>query len=131
MAACDSKDWNMTLVVVKDDKPSGETRLNFVNVEIILGLISGDVESGGQKVSQLHGICTSLGKKASLMTFRFNLRGVEIFLVGIAFEDQSKVIFQGVFRAFESGIRTSSKKVKAPDAGETGTGTGMQAMTNR
>jgi hypothetical protein len=129
MSACDSIDWNMTLVVVRDGKPD-ETLLNFVDVDIIFGLISGDVHYGGRKVSELHGLCVPLGRNASQMTFRFNLPGVELFLIGIAFEDpRGNVKFDGVFRAFEPRTGVSTKPVAAfPDVGETGTGNGNQAQ---
>jgi hypothetical protein len=129
MPACDSIDWNMTLVVVRNGKPD-ETLLNFVDVEIILGLISGDVHYGGRKVSELRGLCVPLGRNASQMTFRFSLPGVEIFLVGMAFEGRDRnVTFDGVFRAFEPRTGVPTKPIAAlPEVGETGTGNGMQAQ---
>jgi len=128
MPACDSKDWNMKLVVVRDGRPS-ETQLSFVNVRILFGLITGEVHYSGAKVSELRGLCLP-GNNASHMSFWFGLPGVEILLVGMAVEyEERDVRFDGMFRAFEPRAGVPTKRVAAlPDVGETGTGNGNQAQ---
>jgi hypothetical protein len=126
MAACESKDWSMTLEV---DRTHDKTELNFDKVAIRFGLITGEVVYNTQRVSDLAGTCTPLGPYESQMTFRFSLNMVEIVLVGIAFKDKNgQIVFKGVFRAFKSAIETGIKVLLAPEEGDTGTGAGMQAI---
>jgi hypothetical protein len=128
MATCESKDWpTMTLIV---DGTRDEIELEFKKVAIRFGLITGEVLYHQQKVSDLAGTCIPLGPYESQMSFRFTLGAVEIVLVGIAFKnDNDKIVFKGVFRAFKSAIEPSAIGVDLalPDEGDTGTGAGMQA----
>ena len=128
MPACASIDWNMKLVFLRGGEPK-ETPLSFVDVEIVFGLISGEVHYNGNRVSLLHGVCLPR-KNASNMFFWFDLPGVEILLAGRAVEDeQGNVKFYGVFRAFGPRTGIFAEAVNAlPDEGETGTGNGMQAQ---
>jgi hypothetical protein len=137
MAACDSKPWDMTLILDEDPTP---IELRFENVTIFLGVIIGEVHDRlGNKVSNLIGTCTPFvgggAPNVSEMTFVFRLRDaakeVGIFLSGFAFLPSTATFpdFRGRFLAFTVGTNTPLGEVRnlvIPDPGDTGTGNGTQ-----
>lgn len=138
MAACDSRPWDMTLILDQNPTP---IELKFQNVTIFLGVIFGEVyDPLGNKVSNLIGTCTPFPgggvPNASEMTFVFRLRDaakeVGIFLSGVAFVPSTTTFadFRGGFLAFPPDANTPLGEVVRnlviPDPGDTGTGNGTQ-----
>lgn len=145
MAACEDKNWEMTLVVETKSPPEVEI-IFFDKVEIRDGIITGMViDEIGDPLSNLRGTCTPFEgagePDVSLMSFLFRLKGsdgkeVGVSLCGFAYQPPgagAKPKFHGRFRAFapDSGLPPAGDaQLKAialgTDPGDTGTGTGQQ-----
>lgn len=137
MSICTTDDWTMHLV---KDGSQGEDILIFYNLRIDNEKITGTVRDGDSHTSDLSGTCSPYESREDVarLTFSFMAVGpknepVEIFLLGLALQllDRDKPIFLGVVAGRQPGSRgTSPVKVRF-DVGDTGTGTGMQAMLSQ
>jgi hypothetical protein len=131
MSICADDDWAMDLV--KYGSQDKET-FTFYNLRIDNEDITGKVKDQGGKTSDLTGKCSPLLETVARLTFSFEAVGprvgVEMFLTGLAIQlpDKTKPIFRGQVVALPlAALSTSPVDVKF-DVGDTGTGSGMQAM---
>ena len=139
MAVCDGP-WRMTLV---SDAGSSEVFV-FKNIALMGTTFTGEVWDSGvtRRISALTGTCEDLAigdPRLTRITFQFRLPGrtgaVGMFLAGVGFVPaMANAEFRGRFRAYtpDGGTPPFFDKGDAlaivPDVGDTGTGTGMQAM---
>lgn len=140
MAVCDNYEWQMTLVRSRD---SMEQRFRFRNIRIEDGKITaGDVydDTGTTRLSALRGTCgpALAADLVTTVSFEFSLPKIAgrvgIFLAGYGFmpATSQRALFRGNFRAYTPDANTPGNGAGPPpivvvfDAGDTGTGSGMQ-----
>jgi len=142
MAICDGP-WTMTLV--NDDGGKGSDIFVFKNITVTGTTFTGEVfdRTGmGTRISLLTGTCEDLATgnpRLTRLTFQFRLPArtggeVGMFLAGVGFPPaMGNAQFLGRFRAytpdrFTPSFDTAEALVIMLDVGDTGTGTGMQAL---
>ena len=143
MAICDGP-WRMRLD--NDNRNKGYEVFVFKDITVTGTIFTGAVwnDSATIRLSALTGTCEDLGigdPRLTRLTFQFRLPAttggtVGIFLAGVGFLPlmSTNAKFEGRFRAYTPDDGTPPSLGKAEvfaimlDVGDTGTGTGMQAM---
>ena len=133
MSICADFDWGMELV---KDGSQDKDALTFYNLSIDNEIITGKVKDKMNNATDLKGTCSPFGSQETVgrLNFFFKAVGpnepVEIFLSGLAIlvPGKEKPVFRGGVVGLEPlAVGTSTVQVSF-DVGDTGTGTGTQAM---
>ena len=135
MSICADKDWTMDLVADDPNKPDKEN-FTFKNIRVVNGILTGRAYDAKGNYSDLRGSCVTFGPVAQ-MTFVFTALNdkseyVDIVLLGGGFpvpDEQPR--FTGRFEVFKRASAAKAVAGTGFDEGDTGTGTGMQAMMTR
>jgi hypothetical protein len=133
MAFCTNSNW--TIDMYKDDQqlrlpPVFLDRL-FFQLTITAGSITGDVFINSVRISGVDGACQDdAALNAAAMRLKFTWATVDILMMGVVHVEGGSNKFKGRFVAFPPAASPSldikRMTLAAPDAGETGTGNGMQ-----